>query len=250
MSCCPDRSWGALDQLYENGKLYVPKGKVETKKDMDIYITGIENCKNGKCIIWNYDIFGFNGGRSKIWCDSLASEGFLVIMPDYYRGEFHDKTVPGLPEFIKKQTQWTKLKQDLEEIVLPIAKSLGGSSFGSIGTCWGSYLVLRESAYPEFKAGISMHPSHPQIFNVIGEVEVDIMKDVQCPQLFMPAGNDHVNVRPGGLGASVLGDRLQIIEFPEMVHGWTTRGDMSNKVVNMDVKKAFNDALSFFKLHL
>ena len=26
---------------------------------------------------------------------------------------------------------------------------VGGKLFGAIGTCWGSYMVLRESAYPE-----------------------------------------------------------------------------------------------------
>ena len=25
----------------------------------------------------------------------------------------------------------------------------GGKSFGSVGTCWGSYMVMRMSAYPE-----------------------------------------------------------------------------------------------------
>ena len=41
----------------------------------------------------------------------------------------------------------------------------------------------------------------------------------------MPSAQDHVNVKPGGLGEAVLGDRLQIFEFPDMRHGWTTRED-------------------------
>ena len=39
----------------------------------------------------------------------------------------------------------------------------------------------------------------------------------------MPSAQDHVNVKPGGLGEAVLGNRLQIVEFPEMRHGWTIR---------------------------
>ena len=78
---------------------------------------------------------------------------------------------------------------------------------------------------------------------------------VQCPQLFQPAGNDGETVKAGGLGAQVLGDRLQvswaclllvvylylhvkqaktcltysklislqIIEFPAMTHGFLSR---------------------------
>ena len=41
--------------------------------------------------------------------------------------------------------------------------------------------------------------------------------------MFMPSAQDHVNVKPGGLGEAVLGDRLQIVEFPDMRHGWTIR---------------------------
>ena len=47
-------------------------------------------------------------------------------------------------------------------------------------------------------------------------------------QMFMPAGNDDPNVKMGGLGKKVLGDGLEILEFPDMVHGWTVRGDLVN----------------------
>ena len=44
--------------------------------------------------------------------------------------------------------------------------------------------------------------------------------------MFMPAGSDELNVKFGGLGKKVLGDGLEIIEFPDMAHGWTVRGDL------------------------
>ena len=44
--------------------------------------------------------------------------------------------------------------------------------------------------------------------------------------MFMPAGSDEDNVKIGGLGKKVLGDGLEIIEFPDMAHGWTVRGDL------------------------
>ena len=54
MACCPE---GALGQLGTEG--YVCKGKVEKVDDLDLYVVGSGN----KCIIWNYDIFGFDSGR-------------------------------------------------------------------------------------------------------------------------------------------------------------------------------------------
>jgi hypothetical protein len=44
--------------------------------------------------------------------------------------------------------------------------------------------------------------------------------------MFMPAGGDEANVKMGGLGKTVLGDGVEIIEFPDMAHGWTVRGDL------------------------
>ena len=58
-------------------------------------------------------------------------------------------------------------------------------------------------------------------------------------------------MKKGGLAQEVLGDALEIVEFPDMLHGWTVRGDLkSSKRVERDVKKAFNLVLSFFKKYM
>ena len=44
---------------------------------------------------------------------------------------------------------------------------------------------------------------------------------------FTKLGNDAAEVKPGGLGEEVLGEKCSIIQFPDMVHGWTTRGGIS-----------------------
>jgi len=184
-------------------------------------------------------------------CDIAADEGYLVVLPDYYRdGKFHDVKNPGTMEFLKDQSDWSKLKVDFEDKVLPFARENGATTFGAIGTCWGSYMVVRQCAFPALKAGVSMHPSHTPVSSIMGEVEKDILQAITCPQLFMPAGNDPPNVKAGGVGSEALGEKLEIIEFGDMSHGWTTRGDMKDEKVNRDVKKAFQSALDFFKKHV
>merc|ERR1712213_153257 len=81
--CCPDNSWGKL-----NNPDYKAKGVVEKiqETNIDVYRVG----KSEKCVIWNYDIFGFDGGRTRQMADFVADQGFLVIMPDYYRGTMCD----------------------------------------------------------------------------------------------------------------------------------------------------------------
>jgi dienelactone hydrolase len=41
-----------------------------------------------QAVVWNYDIFGFDAGRTRQMCDLLAASGYLVALPDYYRGTF------------------------------------------------------------------------------------------------------------------------------------------------------------------
>jgi len=241
MACCPK---DALGKLGTEG--YQDKGIVEKVDDLDIYFVG----NAPKCIIWNYDIFGFNSGRTRQTADLFAEAGYMVIIPDFYRGTWKDPTSPDVVQFIKDQTDWSKLKVDLEEKVLPFAKSKGATSFGSLGTCWGSYMVLRESAYKEFLAGVSWHPSHSPIAGLLGEDEKSILEVVKCPQMFMPAGADADSCKLGGLGEQVLGSKLSVLEFSTMQHGWTVRGDMSNPAIKENVNKAITETLEFFSKHL
>jgi len=244
-SCCPSTAWGEL-----KNPNYTEKGQIEKIDDLEIYHVG----KGSKCIIWNYDVFGFKGGRTRQMCDFLADAGYLVVMPDYYRGSLCDPTTDGerLPAFIQEQTKWeSNLKNDWEKKIRPFAEKLGAKTYGAVGTCWGSYVVLRLCDDVCFKGGVSFHPSHSPIAGMmLKESEEELLKSVKCPQLFMPANGDHANTYPGGLGKEVLGDALEIVTFPDMQHGWSIRGDLSDPKVDRDVKKAFNMALTFFGKYL
>jgi len=47
-----------------------------------------------------------------------------------------------------------------------------------------------------------------------------------------------------------LTDGLEVIEFPDMNHGWSVKGDLSEPEVERDVKKTFNFVLTFFGKYL
>ena len=223
---------------------YQERGEVVDLGGLDIYVVG-----NGrKCIIWNYDIYGFDSGRSRQLCDEFAAEGFTVIMPDYYRGTSYGTAGWTTAE---DKAVWSNLRQDWEGKIHPYAvESKGAESFGTIGTCWGSYMTIRLSSYPMVVAGVSMHPAHSEIMAKLGEDEEEIMRRVGNKQLMMPSMNDSSHVKPGGLAERILGDRVEILKFPEMMHGWTTRGRLEDEKVNRDVRKAVNKAIQFFKTNL
>ena len=69
-SCCPPSAWGEL----KNGS-YTAKGVVEAVGDLDVYRVG----ESSKCIIWNYDVLGFDGGRTRQMADFLADQGEFPI---------------------------------------------------------------------------------------------------------------------------------------------------------------------------
>ena len=111
-------------------------------------------------------------------------------------------------------------------------------------------MVVRLCENVCFKGGVSFHPSHSPIAGMLSESEEEILKNVKCPQMFMPADGDHPNTYPGGLGKNILNDALEIVPFPDMKHGWTTRGDLSDPKVDRDLQKALNMALTFFTKYL
>jgi len=248
MSCCPPGSWPDL-----NNDGYACKGTEDVLDEASafkVYKTG----SGPKCVIWNYDIFGFDGGRTRQMADYVASQGYMVLIPDYYRGTFCDVTKePGekIMAFLKTNTDLAKLRTEFETFVLPYAKKHGAESLGTFGFCWGSVPVVLFSSLDMIKCGVSFHPSHPPIFGMIEANEEEQLKAIKCAQLMLPAGNDKESVKTGGLAQKVLGaDKCQVVEFPDMEHGWSVRGDCSKPDVERDVKKAFTLAVDFLAKHL
>ena len=160
-------------------------------------------------------------------------------------------------EFLKAQSKWQNLKKDFDEVVRPYAESHGAKIFGAIGTCWGTYPVLKHCAdYPGlFKAGVNIHPSHSPIMKMmLNEDEkelVEAVKKAGAAQLMMPAGDDMDTVKKGGLDEQVLGEELcKVIEFNDMRHGFSTRGDIKDEKVRDDVNRAFAETCQWFKAKL
>ena len=83
------------------------------------------------------------------------------------------------------------------------------------------------------------------------QVILENIKDT--PQLIMPAGNDHANVKAGGLAERTLaknGETVKVLEFPDMVHGWSVRGDLQAPGVARDTNRALQEAIAFFDQYL
>jgi len=226
---------------------YTPIGTEEKLGELPIYTVG----SGEKAIIFCYDIYGFNAGRTRLMCDQFAAAGFLVILPDFFRGDSkaNYEGVAGPPEFVKKVT-WDKVNADLTEQVYPYLERKGAKSIGIIGCCWGGYVQFKASASGKINAGVGFHPSLLRK----AETPEELAQGVTCPQLILPGGNDPEEVKEGGIVEKVLkekfGDKARVKTFTDMKHGWVPRGDLSDPNVARDVKEAMELAIEFFKANL
>ena len=75
--------------------------------------------------------------------------GFLVLIPDYYRGKMKDPTEDGLVEFLAAETDWSKLRQDWEGKIAPYAKEHGAKIFGTVGEFHRRKLLPHKKRWPQ-----------------------------------------------------------------------------------------------------
>ena len=78
--------------------------------------------------------------------------------------------------------------------MLPYAEGNGCETFGAIGTCWGSYMVIRMAAHPKMLAGVSMHPSHSPIMENLGENEEEILNEIQVRIVNFPLKRPYLSI--------------------------------------------------------
>ena len=57
--------------------------------------------------------------------DLFAANGFLVILPDYFRGDVFPESLRDQGEFMCKHTKWQNLQKDIDDKVIPFARING-----------------------------------------------------------------------------------------------------------------------------
>ncbi len=66
-----------------------------------------------------------------------STSGYLVVIPDYYRGKSKDPFTSPQEETVKfliDESNWDgQLKADFEDSVLPYVQNLGAKTIGTIG---------------------------------------------------------------------------------------------------------------------
>jgi dienelactone hydrolase len=238
-------------------------------KPLSAYIVGKEEGASRAVIVFS-DVFGIESGSHKIVCDELASrlDNTLVIMPDLFRGS------PlvggwGLPMFItmpmivfsivygvRTYVSPSNVDRDLESLVRPYldSKLSADADVSCIGFCFGGWVVGRALALDAFNCskGVAIHAA-PKVELLAGGSVTGLWERIgKKPVLFLPARSDSDSKIDSALVKQMAEQRDVkpeeiCVEFPDMIHGWVTRGDLTNEQLAQNFDKAMSLTSSFIQ---
>lgn len=103
-----------------------------------------------------------------------------------------------------------------------------------------------------FACSVACHPATILEAAMHGGDEVDLLQNgAKSPYLCLVAKNDSDVFHVGAAGREVLEKSGGgVIEFPDMVHGWMSRGDTGDETVKRDVEKAMTCIVDFYSKHM
>jgi len=257
-ACCPPSAWPALKQ----DASFV--GKVEQIEGVDVYRT-TGNCKepaSDKVIYHFYDIFGHNGGRQMVFCDTLADLFKCEVV--YIDGNVIDgkKMVMDEAEFPEKvmdflgSIPWAKMKDNYYKVMDSLEKD-ASRKIAMTSTCWGSLAGFKLSGAEgtahkwanKIMCGACYHPS-VQCCGFEGEDPLELGRSVQSPQIMFPCKDDPemydgplIDILNGN-GKGATGSETH--DFRDQAHGFMTRGDVQDEVVAKRMTEAVELTYKFF----
>jgi dienelactone hydrolase len=130
-----------------------------------------------------------------------------------------------------------------------VTEKTGKQAMGVLGFCYGTWLLSKTSSEGDidFACAVGCHPATVLEQAAFGGSEIDMLNDLKQPTLFLWAGNDSEIFKEGGCGRAALeksGGGVE--EYNDMVHGWVSRGDVSDPSVKTGVEMAINSIIKFF----
>eukprot|EP00992_Anisonema_acinus_P006595 TRINITY_DN210_c0_g1_i2.p1 TRINITY_DN210_c0_g1~~TRINITY_DN210_c0_g1_i2.p1 ORF type:complete len:256 (+),score=26.97 TRINITY_DN210_c0_g1_i2:53-820(+) len=254
MACCPPGSEPGLAPSHEDA------GNVVDVEGVSCYVVG----SGSSTVIIGPDVWGWNGGRVRQVADSLAATGVRVVIPkllDPFEGGTDGDALP--PDFdlaarigefvpwVKQVSPWEVIRAKMEKVLNYVKDA---QKLAYLGFCYGGWLAFKCATLEPKPVAIAIpHPScHLENF-VFGEDIPAMVAGVACPVLFLPAGNDPPTYAPGGEIFDLLKSKFPDTTsqaFPEVNHGWTLRGDLTNETVARDAKEALRLAFEFIQKYL
>lgn len=209
--------------------------------------------------------------------DKLAEDlKVYVVALDCFRGETKDKHPNDFFDWTRRHpfeaiqnneqtaTNIHPVSQDIEWCFEFLSKQFGvdSSNVGAIGFCWGVWAMTKACAMGvNFKCGVGFHPSlkFEDVAFSMDQLEMAKCASEKAPLLFCVAGNDLDNLKPpeGEVARIIASSKHNdgglnkrqptCVVFPDMLHGWVSRGVTSQEKVKEDAERALSMASEFLR---
>eukprot|EP01012_Entosiphon_sulcatum_P019652 TRINITY_DN2455_c0_g1_i1.p1 TRINITY_DN2455_c0_g1~~TRINITY_DN2455_c0_g1_i1.p1 ORF type:complete len:246 (+),score=45.56 TRINITY_DN2455_c0_g1_i1:62-799(+) len=232
--CCPT-------EIGPVTSTYAATGATVKVGDVDVYVVG----SGDRAIITVYDIFGLHPNAYQA-ADKLASSGFRVYLPDFFRGKpWPLEPWPpadgfgGLMEWVGQHGSYEVIRPTLAAVA-GLARSEGAKHVGAVGYCWGAKPVFRFGA--EAGAIDAAATSHPSFLNAEDATKILV------PTCVLPSKDESPLEDVKAILDAKPHHALNVWQrFDDMHHGWVAaRGDWSDPEQAKRATEALNIFAHFF----
>ncbi|ESW26157.1 hypothetical protein PHAVU_003G095600 [Phaseolus vulgaris] len=192
------------------------------------------------------DVYGFKAPLLRKIADKVGDSGYYVVVPDLLNDDpFNPKDLKRPNDVWKKDHEPAKGFESAKPIIEAL-KSIGVSSMGAAGFCWGSKTVTGLGTAQLTQASVLLHPSY---------ITVDDVRGVKTPIAIL--GAEHDSLSPPELVKEfkhVLDAKPEVESFvkifPNASHGWALRYDPTNPKALNEAEAAHKIMIDWFDKHL
>eukprot|EP00912_Choanoflagellata_sp_UC4_P000210 UC4_evm3s134 len=277
--CCPP---GSIPRA-KSDEIGAANVIMESKSGLKVYyVTGPSSTPSRRiAVLVLSDVYGFDGGRQRIFCDELAHRlSIPVYMPDLFDcsppARWGDGSwlsylpssiafafnLPSMIYQLKYKFGTEKMQKIVSSTISMIQEKEGENvQLIVIGFCFGAWVAAEAMPVQyNIKAAVGFHPSFG-VARLHGRNEIDLVKSIDQPILLLPASNDPGSIKPGGSIAKLLEkkkrsrgqfqDDLPVsFEVVGTKHGYMARGDSTDPKTKYAQEQAMELACKFLDFHI
>lgn len=213
---------------------------------LDVYVNWPTGATQG--VVIATDVFGWKRPLVRKLADKIAAEGFVAVVPDFFKGDpIKPYPYPTMEEALKwiESHPFESAAEDTLASITALKKN-GIQSVGIAGFCYGGKIGAMLAKDSVTDAIVILHP---------GRVTNDEIKSVKTPFAILAAEfDDNCTLEQVEEYKTIL-ESQKDVEFLVKVfkgqhHGWAIRYDESDKQSFTPAYEAQADTLSWFKKHL
>ncbi|ANB12887.1 protein AIM2 [Sugiyamaella lignohabitans] len=208
------------------------------------YIVGDQSSKN--VLLFLPDVFGHEFINSQLLADQYAEAGYLVVLPDIFKGDTilarqngpaFDFAKDWLPHHTPEKT-----RPDIDTVYEEIVKKYAPTYITAVGYCFGAKYAIQLLGEKKVHAVAVFHPSF---------VTIDEIRAIKGPLFIAGAETDTIYTEELRKQTEATLKEIKATYFTTLAsgveHGFAVRGDITNPIVKFAKEKAFCDAVAWFK---